>query len=716
MGKIKKILENELIGGTQGTDVYPVTSVMAVYDAKNVRLDTILGYSCKTLNKGNYITVVNDKLTLNVNKGVNLASCSNFLKLYTGVKLTLYNIAKYTNAGYTNVPAILFFDKNFSYISSIKSTETILEVSTSEIPSNAVYFIIQSNATAIPYVVPDSGELSIIDTGVSISTTTQVEGISTQVEGISTQVEGISTDVNDLKGAALKLKTIPPVTTGYYIHKSSGATQQYANGAITNYQSMSGVTEITYTGIYGSNACMVAFYDADKEFISSVGDNATFVTETDYKILSLPSNAAYFRVSFINYDSTKHSVRTNLMEGKQYVDIDALETEIKNVDSKVDALKIEIDNVLPNIKTEYNVSNLDVTTMQESNYFGSLFSRSIIINTLKYIAGNTKTDNKIIIGTFNADTNQITVNSITSIPDAVVGENTVSDLNIKIAPNQVLYVLGNDRYINSNFNKFGDELVSCMSTIRNRIATAPVGSTVSVDQNLTSAAKAIQIIGSIIEPITEEYISSLVSEQVKTATPNYLYGKVLSVTGDSEAAGHSIGKQNTYGNLIAARNGMTINNYAVNGRKLAHVEGSLGSGTPLVDSITEFASDSDYILVQIGYNDAFDSAEDDDSTDISKYKGAFNTYISGVLDNYPNAKIGIISPYYFNNQKTRIDRMNWMKERCKHFHIQFIDGTVISGLNCDVTSQSSYFIDAVHLTALGHERMSYIYENFLRGL
>lgn len=708
MGKIKKILENELIGGTQGTDVYPVTSVMAVYDAKNVRLDTILGYSCKTLNKGNYITVVNDKLTLNVNKGVNTsASCSNFLKLYTGVKLTLYNIAKYTNAGYTNVPAILFFDKNFSYISSIKSTETTLKVSTSEIPSNAVYFIIQSNAAAIPYAVPDSGELSIIDTGISILTTTQVEGISTQVEGISI-------DVNNLKGTALKLKIIP-VTTGYYIHKSSGNPQQYASGAITDYQSMSGVTKITYTGVYGQNACMVAFYDADKKFISSVGDSTQTVTETDYKISLLPSNAAYFRASFLNYGSTKHSVRTNLMEGKQYVDIDALETEIKNVDSKVDDLETEIGNISPSIEAEYNVSNLNVTNLQESNYFGSLFSKNIIINTLKYIAENTKTDNKIIIGTFNADTNQITVNSITSIPDAVVGENTVSDLNIRIAPNQVLYVLGNDRYVNSTVNKFGDELVSCISTVSNRIATALVGSIVSVSQNL-KVAKAIQIIGSIVEPITEKYINSLVSEQVKTATPNYLYGKVLSVTGDSEAAGHSIGKQNTYGNLIAARNGMTINNYAVNGRKLAHVEGSLGSGTPLVDSITEFASDSDYILVQIGYNDAFDNTEDDDSTDISKYKGAFNTYISGVLDNYPNAKIGIIIPYYFNNQQTRIDRMNWMKERCKHFHIQFIDGTVISGLNFDVSSQSSYFIDAVHLTALGHERMSYIYENFLRGL
>ena len=32
MGKIKKILENELTGGTQSTEVYPVTSIKAVYD------------------------------------------------------------------------------------------------------------------------------------------------------------------------------------------------------------------------------------------------------------------------------------------------------------------------------------------------------------------------------------------------------------------------------------------------------------------------------------------------------------------------------------------------------------------------------------------------------------------------------------------------------------------------------------------------------------
>ena len=42
MGKIKKILENELVGGTESTDIYPVTSIKAVYDENNERLDNNL--------------------------------------------------------------------------------------------------------------------------------------------------------------------------------------------------------------------------------------------------------------------------------------------------------------------------------------------------------------------------------------------------------------------------------------------------------------------------------------------------------------------------------------------------------------------------------------------------------------------------------------------------------------------------------------------------
>lgn len=38
MGKIKKILENELLGGTTSNDVYPITSTQAIYTSKNEKL------------------------------------------------------------------------------------------------------------------------------------------------------------------------------------------------------------------------------------------------------------------------------------------------------------------------------------------------------------------------------------------------------------------------------------------------------------------------------------------------------------------------------------------------------------------------------------------------------------------------------------------------------------------------------------------------------
>ena len=42
MGIIRKVTEDELVGGTQNTDIYPITSTKAIYDENNVRLDDIL--------------------------------------------------------------------------------------------------------------------------------------------------------------------------------------------------------------------------------------------------------------------------------------------------------------------------------------------------------------------------------------------------------------------------------------------------------------------------------------------------------------------------------------------------------------------------------------------------------------------------------------------------------------------------------------------------
>lgn len=50
MGKIKKILEKEL-GSTQNVEIYPVTSIKAVYDENNERLDNIINRKNKEIQK-----------------------------------------------------------------------------------------------------------------------------------------------------------------------------------------------------------------------------------------------------------------------------------------------------------------------------------------------------------------------------------------------------------------------------------------------------------------------------------------------------------------------------------------------------------------------------------------------------------------------------------------------------------------------------------------
>lgn len=57
MGKIKKILETDLVGGTQTTDVYPVTAFGAVYDENNNDLNKVFRGLNKILSIGNVSTV-----------------------------------------------------------------------------------------------------------------------------------------------------------------------------------------------------------------------------------------------------------------------------------------------------------------------------------------------------------------------------------------------------------------------------------------------------------------------------------------------------------------------------------------------------------------------------------------------------------------------------------------------------------------------------------
>ena len=67
MGKIKKILEKELTGGTQNTDIYPITSTKAVYDENNERLDNVLGDLKAKIDTNSIISVHRADVSINKN-------------------------------------------------------------------------------------------------------------------------------------------------------------------------------------------------------------------------------------------------------------------------------------------------------------------------------------------------------------------------------------------------------------------------------------------------------------------------------------------------------------------------------------------------------------------------------------------------------------------------------------------------------------------------
>ena len=666
------------------------------------------GHIYNTLFKSCFYSENNSGLLVAIiTRGVTSASCSNLLKFPTSGTINMCGVAHTGLPGYSKVPTVLFFDANFGLISFMYNNtgSSNFELKQSDIPSNAVFYAVQFVARGGNISYSYTSTADVYDTGINVSMVLLLNAVKSNSENNTSLIRNNTRLIgNCLKNANLAANNNNNNT---YINKSTGRESAYTGAVSTNFIAISSFTKLFYTGTYGENACYAAFYDANKSFISSLGNITNRETLTNHEIdVTLVKNAAYIKLSSLN--STL--IATIKTTDKNYVSIDGLEASIDSLEASMDSLEASIDKLEEEvgnagIQSELNISNLSETALQESTYFGMIFNTAITINEIKYLSETVKTNNKIVICTNeDVDAKSFIVSSILNIPDAVIGENTVSDLNLRLKAGDALFILGNDRYCKKgNFSG-----VSYSVGIK-AVASANIGSTVKYSQKL-SVQKVISIIGTHNIPLTKEYIEEIVQNNIKIVKLNYLNGKILSVTGDSEAAGHSIGKQNTYGALIASRNRMTINNYAINGRKLI-----TGAETSLVDTYTEIAKNSDYILVQIGYNDAFNAEVDDNSEDTTTFKGAFNVLAKGLQSNYPKARIGFIEPYYFGGTSLK-PRAAWIKERCEFYHIQCIDGTAKSGLRKDCAEQADYFIDSVHLTALGHERMSYIYENFLQGL
>lgn len=194
-----------------------------------------------------------------------------------------------------------------------------------------------------------------------------------------------------------------------------------------------------------------------------------------------------------------------------------------------------------------------------------------------------------------------------------------------------------------------------------------------------------------------------------------LYGKRIGAIGDSYVYGHTLGTDKVWLKKLADRKNMTAYNYGVNG-------GLISGDGGVVTRYANMVSDLDYIVVFGGHNDASNSVPigEDDSTDITTFKGALNVLCKGLQTKYPKARILFMTPTHRKGDE--LPYCQAMKDICSKYGIQVYDTYAKLGINIGNGDEGNekqkevFELSTLHLNELGNEYLSYKVESELLTL
>ena len=194
-----------------------------------------------------------------------------------------------------------------------------------------------------------------------------------------------------------------------------------------------------------------------------------------------------------------------------------------------------------------------------------------------------------------------------------------------------------------------------------------------------------------------------------------LYGKRIGAIGDSYVYGHSLGTDKAWLKKLADRKNMIAYNYGVNG-------GLISGNGGVVTRYENMNSDLDYIVVFGGHNDASNSVPigEDDSTDITTFKGALNVLCRGLQTKYPKARILFMTPSHRKGNEPPYCQA--MKDICYKYGIQVYDTYAKLGINIgngdegNAKQKEVFELVPLHLNELGNEYLSYKVESELLTL
>ena len=140
------------------------------------------------------------------------------------------------------------------------------------------------------------------------------------------------------------------------------------------------------------------------------------------------------------------------------------------------------------------------------------------------------------------------------------------------------------------------------------------------------------------------------AKTISAPSLNPLYGKKISIDGDSIARGtgnNDVG----FGEIIAARNNMVVENKASGGGTIVNVAGHHCIGT----SAATLASNADYYIIDGGVNDVDVEYNIQAGTisdgytatlDTTTFAGAFESMLKSLVTTFAGKKIGYIIPHY----------------------------------------------------------------------
>ena len=209
------------------------------------------------------------------------------------------------------------------------------------------------------------------------------------------------------------------------------------------------------------------------------------------------------------------------------------------------------------------------------------------------------------------------------------------------------------------------------------------------------------------------------SSSIMAININPLYGKKLSVDGDSICAG--AGYKGGYAKIIGERNNMTVQNLAVGGGTLAtETYSSNGSARHWISSsMDSLSEDADYIIIEGGLNDAESlgviTDGYDSSLDQTTFCGASETICKKLISKFHGKKYGFIIAHRYGGFNYAIEggRVQLLIQIFEKWGIPYLDlnrllpdfqklyNSTIPELKLVSTT---YFVDSEHPNEQGYNK------------